>query len=94
MRRTTRLILLLAGATLVALMIWKTGPGVLLAGLRHSAWVVAALLPLWIIVYTLNAVAWRMLTSDGGKPMHFTLGDGGARVVVHTFKGEIRILKP
>lgn len=69
MRRTTRLILLLLGATLVALMIWKTGPGVLLAGLRSSAWVVAALIPLWAIIYTLNAVAWRMLTSDGGKPL-------------------------
>lgn len=69
MRRTTRLILLLVGATLVALMIWKTGPGVLLAGLRSSAWVVAALLPLWALVYTLNALAWRMLTSDGGKPL-------------------------
>jgi hypothetical protein len=67
--RTTRLILLLIGATLVALMIWKTGPAALLAGLRSSAWVVAVLLPLWALVYILNAVAWRMLTSGGGKPL-------------------------
>lgn len=69
MRRSTRLILLLVGATLVALMIWKTGLGVLLAGLRSSAWVVAALIPLWTAVYFLNAIAWRMLTSDGGKAL-------------------------
>lgn len=69
MSRTTRLVLLLIGATLVALMIWKTGPATLLAGLRSSAWVVAVLLPLWAVVYILNAVAWRMLTSGGGKPL-------------------------
>lgn len=69
MSRTTRLILLLIGATLVALMIWKTGPGAILAGLRSSAWVVAVLLPLWGMVYTLNAIAWRMLTSAGGKAL-------------------------
>lgn len=67
--RTARLLLLLLGATLVALMIWKTGPGVILAGLRSSAWVVAALLPLWAVVYLLNAIAWRMLTSAGGRPL-------------------------
>jgi uncharacterized protein (TIRG00374 family) len=67
--RTTRLILLIIGATLVGLMIWKTGPGVILAGLRSSAWVVAVLIPLWTLVYILNAVAWRMLTSSGGKPL-------------------------
>jgi uncharacterized protein (TIRG00374 family) len=67
--RNARLALLLVGATLVALMIWKTGPGVLLAGLSSSAWVVAVLIPLWALVYTLNAVAWRMLTSDGGRPL-------------------------
>ena len=57
------------GATLVALMVWKTGPGALLAVLRTSAWVVAALIPLWAVVYTLNAIAWRMLTSKGGTPL-------------------------
>jgi uncharacterized protein (TIRG00374 family) len=61
--------LLLVGSTLVALMIWKTGLGVLLAGLRSSAWVVAALIPLWTAVYFLNAIAWRMLTPDGGKAL-------------------------
>jgi uncharacterized protein (TIRG00374 family) len=69
MSRRLRLILLLVGATLVGLMIWKTGPGVILAGIRRSAWVVAALIPLWTLVYVLNAIAWRMLTSDGGKPL-------------------------
>jgi uncharacterized protein (TIRG00374 family) len=64
--RTTRLVFFLIGATIVALMIWKAGPAVLWAGLRSSAWVVAALLPLWATVYLLNALAWRMLTSKGG----------------------------
>lgn len=69
MSRTTRLIFLLIGATIVALMIWKAGPATLWAGLRSSAWVVAALIPLWIAVYLLNALAWRMLTSKGGHPI-------------------------
>lgn len=50
-------------------MVWKTGPGVLWEGLRSSAWVVAALIPLWALVYLLNAIAWRMLTSEGGAPI-------------------------
>jgi uncharacterized protein (TIRG00374 family) len=64
--RTTRLVFFLVGATLVGLMIWKAGPSTLWAGLRSSAWVIAALIPLWAAVYLLNAVAWRMLTSEGG----------------------------
>src|SRR5678809_557900 len=28
-----------------------------------------------------------------GKPVNFVTGDGGARVIVRSFKGEIRILK-
>src|SRR4026207_1429984 len=35
--------------------------------MRASAWVVAALIPLWASVYILNAIAWRMLTSEGGS---------------------------
>ena len=72
MSRTARLILLIVGATLVGLMILKTGPGVIWAGLKSSAWVVAVLLPLWTLVYVLNAIAWRLLTSDGGTrlPLH------------------------
>jgi uncharacterized protein (TIRG00374 family) len=65
--RTTRLVFLLIGATIVALMIWKAGPATLWTALRSSAWVVAALIPLWATVYLLNAVAWRMLTSKGGN---------------------------
>ena len=57
----------LVGATIVSLMIWKAGPATLWAGLRASAWVVAALIPLWAAVYLLNAIAWRMLTSKGGS---------------------------
>ena len=67
MSRTTRLVFLLIGATIVALMIWKAGPATLWTALRSSAWVVAALIPLWATVYLLNAVAWRMLTSKGGN---------------------------
>jgi uncharacterized protein (TIRG00374 family) len=67
MSRKLRLVFLLIGAAVVTLMIWKTGPAVLWAGLRNSAWVVAALLPLWAAVYLLNAIAWRMLTSEGGS---------------------------
>jgi uncharacterized protein (TIRG00374 family) len=67
--RTVRLVLFVVGATLVALMVWKTGPAALLAVLRTSAWVVAALIPLWAVVYTLNALAWRLLTSKGGTPL-------------------------
>ncbi|HEV8355628.1 MAG TPA: lysylphosphatidylglycerol synthase domain-containing protein [Gemmatimonadales bacterium] len=69
MSRTTRLVLFLVGAGLVTLLVWKSGPRVLIAGLRASAWVVAALIPLWTLVYLLNAIAWRMLTSEGGKPI-------------------------
>ena len=69
MNRTVRLVLFVVGATLVALMVWKTGPAALLAVLRTSAWVVAALIPLWAVVYTLNALAWRLLTSRGGTPL-------------------------
>jgi lysylphosphatidylglycerol synthase-like protein len=65
--RATRLALFLFGAGLVALLIWKSGPARLLDGLRASAWVVAALVPLWALVFLLNAVAWRLLTSDGGR---------------------------
>lgn len=61
--------LFLVGVTLVALMVWNTGPDVIVAGLRGSAWVVAALIPLWAVIYTLNAIAWRLLTSDGGQPL-------------------------
>ena len=67
MSRTTRLVFLLVGATVVALMIWKTGPATLWSGLRSSAWVIAALIPLWAVVYLLNAIAWRLLTSKGGS---------------------------
>lgn len=67
MSRTTRLLFLLVGATLVALMIWKTGPHSIWGALRSSAWVVAALIPLWATVYLLNAIAWRLLTSKGGS---------------------------
>src|SRR6185503_19010481 len=48
-------------------MIWKAGPATLWAGLRSSLWVVAALIPLWAAVYLLNAIAWRLLTSEGGS---------------------------
>jgi uncharacterized protein (TIRG00374 family) len=64
--RTTRLVFFAIGVTIVALMIWKAGPATLWAALRASAWVVAALIPLWAAVYLLNAIAWRMLTSRGG----------------------------
>ena len=57
----------LVGAPIVTLMIWKTVPATLWDGLRASAWVVAALIPLWAAVYLLNAIAWRMLTSEGGS---------------------------
>ena len=67
MSRTTRLVFFLIGATIVTLMIWKTGPATLWEGLRSSGWVIAALLPLWATVYLLNAIAWRMLTSEGGS---------------------------
>jgi uncharacterized protein (TIRG00374 family) len=65
--RKLRLVFFLIGAAIVALMIWKTGPATLWQGLRASAWVVAALIPLWASVYILNAIAWRMLTSEGGS---------------------------
>ena len=69
MNRTLRLIFFLAGATLVALMVWHAGPAQLWAVFRSSIWVIAALIPLWAVVYVLNAVAWRLLTSDGGEPI-------------------------
>jgi uncharacterized protein (TIRG00374 family) len=65
--RTTRLVFFLIGATIVALMVWKAGPATLWTAFRSSAWVVAALIPLWATVYLLNALAWRMLTSKGGS---------------------------
>jgi uncharacterized protein (TIRG00374 family) len=65
--RTVRLVFFLVGVTIVTLMVWKSGPAVLLEGVRSSAWVVAALIPLWALVYLLNAIAWRLLTSDGGS---------------------------
>lgn len=69
MSRTLRLVFFLVGATLVSLMIWKAGPAAMWQVFRSSAWVVAALIPLWAAVYVLNAVAWRLLTSDGGAPI-------------------------
>lgn len=67
MSRTLRLVFFLVGATIVALMVWQSGPAALWAGLRQSIWVVAALVPLWALVYVLNAIAWQKLTSDGGE---------------------------
>ena len=67
MSRATRLALFLVGAGLVALLVWKSGPARLLEGLRESAWVIVALVPLWALVFLLNAIAWRLLTSEGGK---------------------------
>lgn len=67
MSRATRLALFLLGAGLVALLVWKSGPARLLEGLRESAWVVVALVPLWALVHLLNAIAWLLLTSEGGK---------------------------
>jgi uncharacterized protein (TIRG00374 family) len=67
--RTLRLVFFLLGATLVVLMVWKSGPANLLAALRSSWWVLLALIPLWAGVYFLNAIAWRMLTSEGGEPI-------------------------
>lgn len=69
MSRSLRLIFFLIGASLVALMVWHSGPGQLWAVFRSSAWVVLALIPLWALVYVLNAIAWRLLTSDGGAPI-------------------------
>ncbi|NOT07791.1 MAG: hypothetical protein HOP28_06260 [Gemmatimonadales bacterium] len=66
MSRTLRLTFLLIGVTLVTVMIWQSGPAELVRGLRSSLWVVAALMPLWAAVYVLNAIAWQLLTSDGG----------------------------
>ena len=56
-------------------MVWKAGPATLWAGLRGSLWVALALVPLWFTVYLLNAIAWRMLTSEGGTaiPIHKAL---------------------
>ncbi|HLG06507.1 MAG TPA: lysylphosphatidylglycerol synthase transmembrane domain-containing protein [Gemmatimonadales bacterium] len=71
MSRKVRLILFLIGAAIVALMVWKADPRHLWDGLRGSLWVAAALIPLWVAVYALNAVAWRQLTSAGGAPIHF-----------------------
>jgi uncharacterized protein (TIRG00374 family) len=65
--RSLRLVFFVIGATIVALMVWKTGPATLWAELRSSWWVVAALIPLWAAVYIFNAQAWRLLTSDGGS---------------------------
>lgn len=65
MSRSLRLAFFLVGVTIVALMVWHTGPAMLWAGLQRSIWVVAALIPLWAVVYLLNAIAWRLLTSDG-----------------------------
>lgn len=48
-------------------MVWHSGPAELWAVVRSSSWVIAALIPLWAAVYVLNAMAWRMLTSDGGE---------------------------
>jgi uncharacterized protein (TIRG00374 family) len=67
MNRQLRLGLLLLGATVVTLMIWKAGPRTLWEGLQGSLWVAVALIPLWIAVYLLNALAWRQLTSGGGE---------------------------
>lgn len=69
MSRTLRLIFFLVGATLVALMVWNAGPAQLWTVFRSSLWVIAGLIPLWAAVYVLNAVAWRLLTSDGGAPI-------------------------
>jgi len=67
--RTLRLVFFLVGATLVAFMVWHAGPVRLWTVFRSSLWVIAALIPLWAAVYVLNAVAWRLLTSDGGEPI-------------------------
>jgi uncharacterized protein (TIRG00374 family) len=67
--RALRLVFFLVGATLVALMVWHAGPAQLWAVFTSSIWVIAALIPLWAAVYLLNAIAWRMLTSDGGEPI-------------------------
>lgn len=69
MSRALRLIFFLVGAALVALMVWHAGPAQLWAVFRSSLWVIAALIPLWAAVYLLNAIAWRLLTSDGGAPI-------------------------
>lgn len=69
MSRRLRLGLLLLGVAVVSLMIWKVGPATLWAGLSGSLWVALALVPLWATIYLLNAIAWRQLTSAGGKPI-------------------------
>lgn len=69
MSRTLRTIFFLVGAALVVLMVWHAGPAELWKVFRASSWVIAALIPLWAAVYILNAMAWRMLTSDGGDPI-------------------------
>lgn len=66
MSRSLRFIFFLVGAALVTLMVWKSGPAQLWAVFRASAWVIVALIPLWALVYVTNAIAWRLLTSDGG----------------------------
>jgi uncharacterized protein (TIRG00374 family) len=63
--RTFRLLLFAIGVAAVTLMVWKAGPATLWAGLRSAIWVAAALFPLWVGVYLCNAMAWRLLTSDG-----------------------------
>ncbi len=69
MSRRLRLILFLVGVAIVSLMIWQAGPTQLWLGLRGSMWVVAGLLPLWLLIYLLNAIAWQQLTSAGGTPI-------------------------
>jgi len=69
MSRKLRLGLLLFGAAIVTLMIWKVGPATIWAGLSGSWWVALALIPLWATIYLLNAIAWRQLTSAGGSPI-------------------------
>jgi hypothetical protein len=63
--RFTRLLLTLAGLALFAVLVWQSDPAALLKGLRSSWWVVTLLIPLWAVVYFCNAMAWRLLVSEG-----------------------------
>ncbi len=72
MNRTLRLASLAFGGVVLVLLVVHSGPVVLLHTVAASGWIVAALVPLWGVVYLCNARAWQLLVPQ--RSAAFTLG--------------------
>ncbi|MEO8029201.1 MAG: lysylphosphatidylglycerol synthase transmembrane domain-containing protein [Gemmatimonadota bacterium] len=64
-----RILALALGLSLFALLIYRLGLDTLLDNLRHSGWVLAPVMLLWLGTYCCNAFSWRLIISgEPGRP--------------------------